>query len=616
MFLIVLASIPAGFSSGDAAQTQTLTVRTVPLTIKIVLIGFDSHTIDQDYLTWRGNSVRNSVNNVISSGNITGVNYNLTYNFVYASDALQESLVGYLQSIGQRKIVYNPWFRSITPNYFYDAQKVEDWLTTNSAGYGGLPANGYTFILANLTSLPSVSEQQLNSENPASATPHYYSEKYVDKDLDYQIRYRDFSVGWGGSNRLWFLDMAAGPEFWTWTSSEAVPHLPMQLAIDLYRLDIHSAYGKQWLSQYVADYIYDAVLNLAIPVFVYQPIYSRTYRLVVNVIDNRTDKERQQVPIESTIHPELIKQAFMDLLPYSTIQVETHFIKTSERPDFQATIVENTVTPPADLGFGRYVDTRPVYRYLQEHMSEFTGTIRKDSTEVTVPVFDFAFTAGIYFGYTTKWYVANLKVDEGNFLGISLGDMALIGMSQSDFMRGDYISPPQPGKGMGFTQSTIHEAGHSIGLMHPHQFGYLEDFVSSAMSYWSWEYKFSQFDKDAINRAHADALINSALTSLSGAQNALAQRVAFGSVVDQMSSAKALLEKALEKYGSMQYALAVEIAQRAASAASNAFTLAQTAPSLVVVILVALLAGIVIGSLLIFMAFRRYDRKATRRRRR
>jgi hypothetical protein len=278
--------------------------------------------------------------------------------------------------------------------------------------------------------------------------------------------------------------------------------------------------------------------------------------------------------------------------------------------------MENTVTPPSDLALGRYVDTRPVYRYLQDHLPEFAGQVRRDATEVTVPVFAFAFTGGIYFGYTTKWYVATLKLDEGNFLGISLGDMALIGMNQMEFQRGDNISPPQLGKGIGFTQSIIHEAGHSLGLMHPHQFGYLEDFESSAMSYWSWEYQFSQFDKDAINRAHADQLINSGLMSLAQAQDVLSGRIAFGPVGDQIASARTLLDQALQKYDSMQYALAVEIAARAAQEASNALALASTAPSLLAAVLIALIAGIVVGSSLMFIASRKYDMKVKARRRR
>lgn len=240
--------------------------------------------------------------------------------------------------------------------------------------------------------------------------------------------------------------------------------------------------------------------------------------------------------------------------------------------------------------------------------------MRRDTNEFTLPVFAFAFSAGIYFGYTYKWYVAALKVDVANFQGISLGDMALIGMNEGDFKRGDNVSPPQPGKGIGFTHDVIHEAGHSLGLMHPHQFGYLEDFESSPMSYWSWDYKFSQFDKDSINRAHADQMINLAMTTLAQAEGVLNGRIAFGSASDQITSARTLVDKALQKYDSMQYVLAVEIAAQAAQNASNALALALAAPSWVVMVIGSLILGIIIGSALIFMALRKYEQKSTQRR--
>jgi len=614
VLLLTLSLIPAEVSS-EPSQTGRLITRTVPMTIKIVLIGFDPLTVDLDYLTWKGNVVQKSVNNILDSGNITGISYNLNYEFVFSTPDFQTRLTEFLGLIQERKLTYNPWFKALTVNYFYDAAKVEDWLIANNASYGGFPTHGYTFVFANLTSLPSITEGQLETENPMNATPHYYKEQFVDKDLDYRIRYRDFSVAWGGKSRLWYLDFAAGPEFWTWASSEAVPHIPMQLALDLFRVNVHTPQGKEWLTQFLADYVYDAVLNLAVPVFTYQPTYSHTYRIVVNIIDNRTDREKETVPIEDTIHPEIIKKAFTDLLPYSVIQVETQQISANDSPRLQAAIINSTVTPPSDLGIDRYVDTRPIYRYLQEHLSEFVGTVRRDSIEFTVPIFAFAFRAGIYFGYTYKWYVASLKSYDSSFSGISLGDMVLIGSTQLEFQRGDHVNPTQPGKGIGFTQMVIHEAGHSLGLMHPHQFGYLGDFESSAMSYWSWEYKFSQFDKDAINRAHADQLINSALVDLSDAQTALSTRFDMGVAENQITSAKDLLDRALEKYDLMQYVQAVEIAVVAEQTSTSALATVMSLPNAVATVaLLMLVAGIVIGSSVLFMALRKYVHELSERR--
>lgn len=614
VLLVAASSLPVGISV-ESNQTGRIITRTVPMTIKVVLIGFDPATIDFNYLTWRGNTIRKSVNALLDSGNITGINYDLNYEFQFPTRDFQRNLTQFLGSIQERRLAYNPWFKALTINFLYDAAKVEDWFIAHNASYGGFPTHGYTFVFANLTSLPSITEGQLETENPMNATPHYYKSQYVDKDLNYRIRYRDFSVAWGGKSRLWYLDLAAGPEFWTWSSSDAVPHIPMQLALDLYKINVHTSYGKEWLTQFLADTISDPVLDLAVPAFVYQPIYSHTYRIVVNIIDNRTDKEKEVVPIESTIHPEIVKKAFTDLLPYSTVQVENKIESASDVPGLQGAIINGTVTPPSDLGIDRYVDTRPVYRYLQEHLSEFVGTVRRDSGEFTLPVFVFAFTSGIYFAYTYKWYVLSLKSNENSFSGISLGDMILIGLSQAEFQKGDNVTPAQPGKGIGFTQVVIHETGHSLGLMHPHQFGHLGDFESSAMSYWAWEYKFSQFDKDAINRAHADQLINSVLADLNDAQTVLNDRFDPGMASSKITSAKELVGRALEKYNVMQYTQAVEIAASAEQTAADALMTAVSLPnSVTTVALLSLIVGIVIGSSLIFIALRKYDQGVSNRR--
>jgi hypothetical protein len=609
----MLVSIPAGFSSTEPTQVNFIPTRNVPLTIKVVLVGFDPATIDQSYLEWKGNEIQTSINNLLDSGNITGVTYDLSYDYVYASSGFEKLLTSYLGSIEHEKLLYNPWFREVTHNYFYDANKVQDWLAANNASFGGFPTHGDAFILANLTSLPSITETQLDTEAALAATPHYYLTAYSDKDLGYTLQNRQFTVAWGGDSRLWFLDMAAGPEYWTWTSSDTAPHIPMQLALDLFRVDIHTPAGKQWLTQFVADYVSEVVQNLAIPVFAYQPVYSHAYRIVVNIIDNRTTKERNTVHIEDTFHPELVRAAFADLMPYASIQVDTKVILASDNPPLQAAIIRSTVTPPGDIGILSYVDLRPMYIYLQQHLSDFVGTDSRDSTEFTLPVFAFAFSSSIYFGYAYKWYVAEPDTFNGNFLGISLGDMSIIGLAQYILQEGTHSTTPQIGKGIGFTQTVIHETGHSVGLMHPHQFGSLEDFEASPMSYWGWDYKFSQFDKDTINRAHADQLILSTQSTLAMAQNDLDSKFNFGAGRNDITAAKALLDQAIDRYNSMKYVEAVEIADYASQTASNALTAALSSTNDVVAMaFVFLIIGIAVGSSLIFVAMRKYSREVSK----
>lgn len=123
---------------------------------------------------------------------------------------------------------------------------------------------------------------------------------------------------------------------------------------------------------------------------------------------------------------------------------------------------------------------------------------------MTIPVFAFAFSGETYFTFAYKWYIGKTNWENGALLGIAMDQAVLISLNQYEFTYGDHVKPAQPGKGMGFTETVIHEVGHELGLMHPHQYGDVGDFVFSAMGYFTNDYNFGQIDKDAIQRAHVD----------------------------------------------------------------------------------------------------------------
>src|SRR5207245_1683613 len=75
---------------------------------------------------------------------------------------------------------------NLVQNYFYDANKVENWLASNQTLFGTVPVPGYTLFIANLnaTTVPSLSYQEYQAYNtkcPAicvsgvTARPHYYN---------------------------------------------------------------------------------------------------------------------------------------------------------------------------------------------------------------------------------------------------------------------------------------------------------------------------------------------------------------------------------------------------------------------------------------------------------
>jgi hypothetical protein len=527
-------------------ETSVTATRTVPLSIKIVFIGFNQSTMNTTYMLWKENIPFKRVNQVLTEPRDTGVTFELTYDFVFANSHFEKQLTTFLKGIEVTKSILNPWFGVPVNSSFYDANKLEDWLYRNREIYGGFPSNGYTFFVANLTQLPSVTYDQLARpwlRKPP--TPHYYSVEYFDLDLGYKVRNREFMTGWGGHYRFWFLDLSAGPSFNT--PSDA----PIQAVVSGLEIDLQTAYGVNWLTEYLSDYIWESVWNLAVPQFVYQPKYAEKYSIVVTILDNRTKEERSRIPVSKTVNSTLIKRAYMNLVPYSDVEVKVNFRNCSDDQELLREM-SRSYKPSTDPAYS-YVDLRPLYRYLQTRLSRYVANASRDEKEFTIPVFCFVFSKS-YLGYTYKWDVSAPPTGEETFWGLAQEDMVVCALTQvNELNRGTTVEPPQPNRGIGFTQLVIHEVGHMIGLMHPHQYGDVHDFVASAMSYFCHDYNFSQFDKDALHRMHTDSSIIQTLVKMTEARGIAATKITSLYTLSKFTEIEDLLTIADKEYLSMNY---------------------------------------------------------------
>lgn len=357
VILAILSLTPnlAPVSGSSETLTGFASKRIVPITIKVVFVGLNSDALETKYMMWKENLPETQTNLILVGDNNTGVFYRLSYDFVFATPEFKNELVTHLKEIAREGPSYNPWWDQFTYNMFLDARKVENWLYDNNVEYGGLPESGYTFIVANLTELPSATYDQMNDPQGSPPTPHYYSTYYQDWDRDYRPRYREFSVALGGAHRLWYLDLSAGPEYWTWASQSDVPYVPLQAALRAFNINLSSQSGRRWLSEYISDYVTEAVRNFAIPQFVYVPSYSARYRIVEYIIDNRTEDEKKEVTLRSTINAEWVTEAFQQLFPYSRAETSVKLRDVSEYPELEEQIVKytfmNSSGPP-------YVDLR------------------------------------------------------------------------------------------------------------------------------------------------------------------------------------------------------------------------------------------------------------------
>ncbi|TMI47294.1 hypothetical protein E6H17_06325 [Candidatus Bathyarchaeota archaeon] len=593
--------------------------RSASLTVKIVFLGITPDELNSTYLK-RNVTVPPLKYQTILAGPLnTGVIFSFNYQLVFADNSTVSSFARYLSSIQREENTFsgpltpsglvNPYFTnsstlSMAQNYFYDADKVESWLGSNMTLFGGNPVSGYTLFVADLHSYKIPSFNYTEYQNyvtpcrpctPQAVQAHYYNRTVTDPDLGL-VMYRHFMTGWGGSSRFYYMDLSAGPSYWT-------NELPVQVASQLRGISTSNYYGKLWMSKFVGSYVYGAVNNLFAPDQLYPVNYSQNYNLQLFVLDNRTAAEMSQGPqLTATINETMIQQNLASLVPFAGVTVHIKFANVTDYPGLAA-IMANATTSLRDLISGRpIVDGDLVYNWFTTsglgHITNFINVTRTTST-IDVPAFLFAFKGNYTFGVPVKEDIGSPNI-YGTFGGEALGDMVLIGLSQqADFTIGNNSTYGQGGKGAGFTHDAIHELGHMMGLNHPFIYDLTEDFTNTVMGYYAYSLNFSQFDRDSILRGVNDELLSFALQALSTTQNTLFN-------AGDISMANQNIAKAENLYNTMDYAGAVQYSLAAAEDASAAQQLANSAISPALVFsLIGVAIGTAIGILLGYLLFRR-----------
>ncbi|MBS7626660.1 hypothetical protein KEJ51_06455 [Candidatus Bathyarchaeota archaeon] len=423
--------------------------------------------------------------------------YYLNYEITFASKDFENSFVEYLKSIGISENLNNPFFKANTTNLFYSADLVEAWLGKHISELNSTH-NVYTLLLANLTGhVPSVTSKQYDAylnKSISELTPHYYNVTYVDYDLGMKVK-RRWMTSWGGRGRLYYIDLSAGP-------SNITRQFPLQWAVKSNNIDLGSTYGIKWLTQFLSDCIYGAVEGLFTPDFIYPPRLSKKYLVDILVIDNRTDLKTPQ--IDMTLNRSIIKSELERLLPFAEVRVNTRFMNVTESPELTSLVINSK--SPTRRRNATVVDLRPIYYWLSEngegHAKDF---FNKTVDILNIPVMAFIFTGEYQFGFTFKEDVEYMCPQ--SIWGVALGDLVLVSHSSRDLVRGNFTEPKQPKKGFGLTHTILHEVGHMLGLVHPFRVDPTQDFVASVMAYYPYEYRFSQFDVDALIRGYVDLLI-------------------------------------------------------------------------------------------------------------
>jgi len=618
MILLSFGSTSLAHAQGAQPITQQGIAfnRSNSLTIKIVFLGITADEVNSTYLTSNVTVPLLKYQTILAGPVNTGVIYNFNYQFVFASNSTVTSFAQYLLSIQQEQTtnatagrpyaLVNPYFSNSTTlkgamNYFYDADKVESWLGLNMAQFGAMPTNGYTIFVADLTDygIPSFSFPEYQNYTllcgcaKTIVHAHYYNRTVTDPDLGL-VNNRHYMTGWGGSSRFYYMDLSAGPSYWT-------NELPVQVASGLRNTNPNSYYGKLWESSFIGSYVSGAVYNLFAADQLYPVNYSQAYNVHLFVIDNRTATEQARGPaLASTIDKNMIQENLASLCPFATVTVDVRYASVTDYPSL-ATVIANSTTTVRDPSSGRpVVDGDLIYRWFSTnglgHISSFINVTRTTSS-IDIPTFIFALKGNYTFGVPVKEDIASENLGR-TFSGEAFGDLVLIGLSQADLTLGNNTFYNQPGKGVGFTHATIHELGHMLGLNHPFIYDATEDFTDTVMGYYSYSLNYSQFDRDTILRGVNDELLSYALETLAATPNDLVD-------LGKISQANQDISRATDLYNTMNYSRAVQYSLAAAEEASSAQQLASLASPPLIFTLLGVALGATIGIVLAYLVFRR-----------
>ena len=531
------------------------------MTIRIAIMGMPD--VDTKLLTWNLEQVIEPYVLVTSNpqnmgGYITyGSRFSMNYQIFRVAPSITTSLEQYLQSIGQEKKVPDSlhdssyyWYSCYydTSISCYDSGKysvfnstlTEQWINSHISDFGGIPDDGYTIIVADLSS--------------AFKEYHYYESTFNDSDTaSVKATYHkqawpivDWSFSLGGNHRFYYVDLSGGDPFYDYSG---VGHIPVQnFNVRYYKEEkVDNKRTPQSITSYVADYVAEATRNLFLPSYLYAPTFATSYKIAITVFD-QTGKISQD-NIGEYLSVSGIKSAFQTLVPYASWDVSLRTRSLSDDPDLRTVLMNNSMFSREVDGkygsqtyHGEYYDDRAVYSYLQTHSSEYCPD---DKGAIILPVYIFVFNGSSTFAITSEEAAQrSIRNPIRSFAGETQGDLVLISMNSAELF--DY--------GYGLTQTAIHELGHMMGLMHPHQYGETESFVSSPMSYSAYVYTFSQFDVDAVQRAHADYLLSNIQNAMSPVSSATLQSEDARSA---LAKANETYQSAIADYNSKNYARAI-----------------------------------------------------------
>jgi hypothetical protein len=450
-----------------------------------------------------------------------GLKYQYKYNVVFAPAAFETSFFQFLTSrlspfglnspLAQ---IYNAQTKRkplppITSTRLIDANAVERWLGTNASQIGVNTAQ-YTIFFINWYGKPDFRHHVYTKGNE------------VDPDTGFAFgaTWAGVTSAWGGTaandkvdgtgvaRRVWFYDLSAGPDIFMYNFIVDTADVDGNGKAD-YRIPPIWEYGN--LNAYrpfndltgdlskLARYVAIDCLFTTSPLYkpaISAPELPRAMQLDMNMFTESGAKP-------AGLKPEIVTDVLSRLQPLHPLTSQVNSYPLTGQT---AEVLSCFALDQRSCYGGRLfnIPFGDLFLYFGDHLNQYID----GDGDYEIPIFGFnttsaRYSAGGLLGFADDNWRDGTQTYVFAFIADNLRDL------------------------FGFTTTIAHEAGHHLGLSHPHDghdseqkldFGAADDFFfvwagdesSTIMNYTYLNADFSQFDQDNMNRYLTSAYLNQA----------------------------------------------------------------------------------------------------------
>ncbi|GGR80096.1 hypothetical protein [Deinococcus sedimenti] len=509
----------------------------------------------------------------------TGTSFDFDYNYVFANQSFEDDFFKFLSDTGTARNltvqqgIYNCQGanpetgapdcaapaeninRVITGNHEIDALKTENWLADNVSRVGVKPGE-YTIYFVNWYDRPDF---KFHSYTRADAAD-------TDTGTKFGARGSRRLIAWGGSTRdsaaaqrVWFYDLSANPDPWTDAYDVTNPDVDGDGATD-YRMPpiweygtrkASIGYGRKVSPDLALVARYTAINLLFTPSPIYRAALTPPDMPEKINLDLHLEQGDGAAAPATVLNQTLLQDRVKVLQPFTTFSNTTK--QTALDGDLADVYKCFFPVEAEDICSPNYAD------FSGEKLFQF-GVKELRETYKTTP-------AGTY---QLPIYLFNDRANsQGGLLGVAYDD----GETGTQSFVYSFLTPDLKAAGYGFTDTTVHEAGHHLSLSHPHDgydseqnlsYGPGGDFYfvntgdqsASIMSYNDLSRTFGQFNLDSQYRYLTAAYLNNTNAILELVRRA--NKASPVSIAAQSADSK--FSQAKTKYDALDYLGAAQLA--------------------------------------------------------